>query len=75
MAMKNFSYLYESCGKHYSDLTADIAKVIQMQTTNPFPELIMSIGTFYLQKTWIYCLDQYSDGCGLEDILVSDLEL
>lgn len=79
-AMKRFASLCELCGKEYYILTADMAiylmsKVIQMQATNPFPNLIMRIGTFHLQKTWIKCLGQYLDGCGIEDILVSDLEL
>lgn len=46
-----------------------------MHIPNPFPKLIMRIGSFHLQKTNIYCLGQFLDGCGFEDILISYLEL
>lgn len=52
-----------------------MSKVIQMQSTNPFPKLIMRIGSFHLQKIWISILGQYLDGCGIEDLFISDLEL
>ena len=78
--MKDFDSISKSCGKEYSVLTADMAiylltKVIQMQPVNPFPKLIMRIGKFHLQKIWLHCLGQYLEGCGIEEILDSDLEL
>lgn len=79
-AMKNFSTLNELCGKKYCVLTAEmsiylIGKLIQMQPTNPFPNLWLRIGPFHLQKIIIEILGQYLSGCGIEEIIVHDLEL
>ncbi|KAL7290368.1 hypothetical protein TKK_0016061 [Trichogramma kaykai] len=73
-AMKNFVYLSEKNGKKYSVLTADMdiylrAKRIQMQPENHFPNLILRIGSFHLQKNWLRCLGQFLEGCGIDDII------
>ncbi|KAL7292083.1 hypothetical protein TKK_0014358 [Trichogramma kaykai] len=73
-ALKNFVSVSESYGKEYSILTADMAiyiksKLIQMQSPNPFPKLIMRVGI------WLRILGDYLDGNGVEDIFTDDLEL
>lgn len=72
-SMKNFVAMCDSLGQEYQILTCDmaiyqIAKDIQLCSTE-FPNLILRIGTFHLQKNFLRCLGQYIQGSGLDQII------
>lgn len=73
-SMKNFIDLSRSLQKETAVLSCDmaiylIAKQIQLSCQH-FPDLVLRVGSFHLQKNFLRCLGQFIEGSGLDRILV-----